>query len=542
MRISTGTGMRQPLASTAATSSRTSGTSSARGTAYSISTNRTRRSVVKTRCDTSVNSRAPSAYADARASGRTRPGDPAARAHHGAEDVVGEQVVVPPAPRAGQGTEHLARAVQRHPVVALEQHPAGVGPPVHVDVVVRRGELVVAVEHVVEGGGGLARVQREQRLRLQGHGVDHAERTEADPHEVEQLGVLALGAGQGGAVGEHQPQADHLGGEPAEPVPGAVRAGGDRAGDRLRLDVAEVGQREAGVLEQPVQAPQRHPRLHRHPGGGDVEVDQGVVPVEPQLHLAGDRDRAEGVAGADGPHAAPGRCGRGQRGGDLVGARRADHLDAVSVLVARPVAPGALRRSSPHEGQTRTVPTSDLRHRLDHATRDLDAPVAVVDLDAFDANADDLLRRASGVPVRVASKSLRCRALLRRVLARDGFAGVLAYSLSEALRLADDVEDVLVGYPTAERSALRDLVADERALARVTLMVDDPAQLDLVEAAVGRRHGPARCGCASTSTPRTVVRAAGCTSVPAAPPCTRSTTPCGSPARSPGATASAWSG
>ncbi len=139
------------------------------------------------------------------------------------------------------------------------------------------------------------------------------------------------------------------------------------------------------------------------------------------------------------------------------------------------------------------MPTSDLRRRLDHATRDLDAPVAVVDLDAFDANADDLLRRASGVPVRVASKSLRCRALLRRVLARDGFAGVLAYSLSEALRLAEDVEDVLVGYPTAERTALRTLVGDERALERVTLMVDDPAQLDLVEAAVGRdRSGPVR--------------------------------------------------
>ena len=137
------------------------------------------------------------------------------------------------------------------------------------------------------------------------------------------------------------------------------------------------------------------------------------------------------------------------------------------------------------------MPTSDLRSRLDHATRDLDAPVAVVDLDAFDANADDLLRRASGVPVRVASKSLRCRALLRRVLARDGFEGVLAYALSEALWLADDVEDVLVGYPTAERAALRALVADERALARVTLMVDDPAQLDLVDAAVGRERSGA---------------------------------------------------
>ena len=81
------------------------------------------------------------------------------------------------------------------------------------------------------------------------------------------------------------------------------------------------------------------------------------------------------------------------------------------------------------------MPTADLHRRLDHATRDLDPPLAVVDLDAFDANADDLVRRAPAAPIRVASKSVRCRALLRRVLAARGFAGVLAYSLAEALWL-----------------------------------------------------------------------------------------------------------
>ena len=139
------------------------------------------------------------------------------------------------------------------------------------------------------------------------------------------------------------------------------------------------------------------------------------------------------------------------------------------------------------------MPRSDQHARLRHAARDLDAPLAVVDLEAFDANADDLVRRAAGTPVRVASKSVRCRALLRRVLGRDGFAGVLACSLAEALWLADEVDDVLVGYPTAERGALRTLAADPRALARVTVMVDDVAQLDLVDAAVGPgRAGPVR--------------------------------------------------
>ena len=59
----------------------------------------------------------------------------------------------------------------------------------------------------------------------------------------------------------------------------------------------------------------------------------------------------------------------------------------------------------------------------------------VVDLDAFDANAADLVRRAGGKPIRVASKSLRVPALIARALAHAGFSGVLAYTLREALWL-----------------------------------------------------------------------------------------------------------
>ena len=42
----------------------------------------------------------------------------------------------------------------------------------------------------------------------------------------------------------------------------------------------------------------------------------------------------------------------------------------------------------------------------------------MVDLAAFDANAAALAGRAGGKPLRVASKSVRCRELLSRVLAR----------------------------------------------------------------------------------------------------------------------------
>jgi len=128
------------------------------------------------------------------------------------------------------------------------------------------------------------------------------------------------------------------------------------------------------------------------------------------------------------------------------------------------------------------------------ATAHLDPPFAVVDLDAFDANATDLVRRAGGLPIRVASKSIRCRRLVERVLARPGFAGVMAYSLAEALWLVGEgvTRDVLVGYPSADREALRKLVTGDAARAAVTIMVDSVEQLDFTDSALGPGHPPIR--------------------------------------------------
>ena len=122
------------------------------------------------------------------------------------------------------------------------------------------------------------------------------------------------------------------------------------------------------------------------------------------------------------------------------------------------------------------------RARYDRATAHLDAPVAIVDLDAFDANADDLVRWAGGKPVRVASKSVRCRALLERVLARDGFAGLMSFTLAESLWLArSGFEDVLLAYPSADHTAFGELANDPKLAAAVTVMIDDPAQLKLID-------------------------------------------------------------
>src|ERR1700679_2902649 len=77
--------------------------------------------------------------------------------------------------------------------------------------------------------------------------------------------------------------------------------------------------------------------------------------------------------------------------------------------------------------------------RLQKACAELEPPFAVVDIDAFAENAATLARRAGGKSIRIASKSLRCRALLERLLAdeKGSFHGVLALTVAEALWLAD---------------------------------------------------------------------------------------------------------
>lgn len=129
------------------------------------------------------------------------------------------------------------------------------------------------------------------------------------------------------------------------------------------------------------------------------------------------------------------------------------------------------------------IDRAELRDRLDRATARLDPPYAVVDLSAFDANAEALVGRADGKPLRVASKSVRVRELLTRALTRPGWHGVMAFTLPEAVWLARTgvSDDVLVAYPTAHRAALAELAADPALADAVTLMVDDAGQLDLID-------------------------------------------------------------
>ena len=127
---------------------------------------------------------------------------------------------------------------------------------------------------------------------------------------------------------------------------------------------------------------------------------------------------------------------------------------------------------------------------------EVEAPFAFVDLDAMGANAAEMLGRAGGKPIRVASKSIRCRALLERALrAGDAFQGVMTFTLPETLWLAEQgFENLLLAYPTADTGALGELAL--RSVANPDgapiVMVDCAEHLDAIEAVLGAGAAPVR--------------------------------------------------
>jgi D-serine deaminase-like pyridoxal phosphate-dependent protein len=134
--------------------------------------------------------------------------------------------------------------------------------------------------------------------------------------------------------------------------------------------------------------------------------------------------------------------------------------------------------------------------RYETAFAGIDAPFAFVDLDAMWSNSAGMLARSAGTPIRVASKSLRCRALLRTILDRDaGYQGLLTFTLPETLWLArEGFGNLVVAYPTSDRAALRELGAltAEDPDGAPVVMVDSVEHLDLIASAVGDVAAPIR--------------------------------------------------
>ncbi|MDX6604639.1 MAG: hypothetical protein QOF23_1148 [Solirubrobacterales bacterium] len=143
-----------------------------------------------------------------------------------------------------------------------------------------------------------------------------------------------------------------------------------------------------------------------------------------------------------------------------------------------------------------SAPPSQSHDRYERIFAEVEAPFAFVDLDAMWANAAAMLERAGAKPIRVASKSIRCRELLTRILRRDQrFAGLLTYTLPETLWLAEQgFEDLLLAYPTADAGALGELALRSAAspAGSPVVMVDCVEHLERIESVLGAGAAPVR--------------------------------------------------
>lgn len=101
-------------------------------------------------------------------------------------------------------------------------------------------------------------------------------------------------------------------------------------------------------------------------------------------------------------------------------------------------------------------------------------PFAFVDLDLLNANSTALIQRAGNKSIRVASKSIRCIAILKHILRLNtAFQGSMCYSAAEAVHLSrNGLDDLLVAYPTWNEKQVDEVCAEVAIGKTITLMVD----------------------------------------------------------------------
>ena len=209
---------------------------------------------------------------------------------------VAQQLVVDVGPPAGQ---RLRRGSGTDPVVPLREGPVRVGIPVELEMVVGLDLLVERLEHAGERFRPFDCVQQKGRDDGEGHLGDDPQRPEAEAGRLEEVRLPVGSAVDDGPVGEDDTQAPDPGGQPREAQAGAVRPRAERAGDRLAVDVAEVGQGEAELGELVIEDAQRSACADGGLAPGCVDRRDSGESTEPQLNAVGDGHAGERVAGAD---------------------------------------------------------------------------------------------------------------------------------------------------------------------------------------------------------------------------------------------------
>ncbi len=101
-------------------------------------------------------------------------------------------------------------------------------------------------------------------------------------------------------------------------------------------------------------------------------------------------------------------------------------------------------------------------------------PFAFVDLDLLQQNIVQIQKRSGKKLIRIASKSIRCVHLIKKILATHSqFQGIMAFTPLEAVFLSQQgLDDLLVGYPSWHETPIAAVCQELKQGKQIVLMVD----------------------------------------------------------------------
>ena len=109
-------------------------------------------------------------------------------------------------------------------------------------------------------------------------------------------------------------------------------------------------------------------------------------------------------------------------------------------------------------------------------------PLAFIDVDLLEQNISGILKRAKSKIIRVASKSVRSRPLLEKILSsHTQIHGIMAYTGHEAVYLAKhNFDDILVAYPLWDAQQIKGIAEQVEQGKQITLMVDSELHVNRI--------------------------------------------------------------
>ena len=117
-------------------------------------------------------------------------------------------------------------------------------------------------------------------------------------------------------------------------------------------------------------------------------------------------------------------------------------------------------------------------------------PLAFVNLDLLDENIKQISRRSNDLPIRIASKSVRCVHILDYILqSGPQFQGIMSFSGMEAIFLSKKgFDDILVAYPVINPLEINEICDEIESGKKINLIIDKIDHVHLL-AKIGRERG-----------------------------------------------------